>query len=59
MFYKIVEEYSAIIDDFTVYEFRRFGGASSLLAKIEFIDTSVLYIKDYLFIDGKRKYSCG
>ena len=57
MFYKIVEEYSTIINDFAVYDFRKFGGASSLVAKIEFIDNSILFIKDYLFIDGKRKYS--
>jgi len=57
VFYKLVEEYSNIISDYSVSDFRRYGAASSLAAKIKFIDESILYIKDYLFIDGKRKYS--
>lgn len=57
MFYKIIEEFSDIISDYAVFDFRKFGRASSLVAKIEFVDTSILHIKDYLFIDGKRKYS--
>lgn len=57
MFYKLTEEYSNIISDYSVSDFRRYGSASSLVAKIEFIDGSILYIKDYLFTDGKRKYS--
>ena len=57
MFYKLIEEYSKIIKHYSVSDFRRYGSSSSLVAKVEFIDDSVLYIKDYLFIDGKRKYS--
>ena len=57
MFYKLIEEYSNIIKHYTVSDFRRYGSASSLVAKVEFIDGSALYIKDYLFRDGKRKYS--
>jgi hypothetical protein len=57
VFYKLIEDYSDIIKDYEVFDLRKFGTASSLVAKIEFIDTSILYIKDYLFRDGKRKYS--
>ncbi|UCH96904.1 MAG: hypothetical protein JSV88_08655 [Candidatus Aminicenantes bacterium] len=57
MFYKIVEDYAEIICDYSVSVFRRYGNASSLVASIEFIDQSILYIKDYLFLDGSRKYS--
>ncbi len=57
MFYKIIEEYSNIICDYSVSDFRRYGDAFSLVARIEFIDGSVLHIKDYLFLNGKRKYS--
>lgn len=57
MFYKIVEDYAEIIRDYSVSKYRRYGNASSLLASIEFIDQSILYIKDYLFLDGSRKYS--
>jgi hypothetical protein len=57
VFYKIIEEYSYIISNYSVSDFRRYGEAFSLVAKIEFIDGSSLHIRDYLFIDGKRKYS--
>lgn len=57
MFYKIVEEYAGIIQDFSVFNFKRYGNASSLVASVEFIDRSVLYIKDYIFLNGSRKYS--
>ncbi len=57
MFYNLIEEYSNIISDYSVENFRRYGIAYSLVARIEFIDQSILYIKDYLFLDGKRKYS--
>jgi hypothetical protein len=49
VFYKLTGEYSNIISDYSVSDFRRYGSASSLVAKIEFIDGSILYIKDYLF----------
>ncbi len=57
MFYKLVEEFSDIIADYSVFEYKRVSSASSLVAKIEFKDRSLLHIKDYLFINGKRKYS--
>jgi hypothetical protein len=57
VFYKIVEDYAEIIRDYTVSGYKRYGNASSLVASIEFIDQSILYIKDYLFLDGSRKYS--
>jgi hypothetical protein len=57
MFYNTIREFSEIVADYTVSEFRRYGAAMSFVAKVVFIDGSVLFIKDYLFIDGKRKYS--
>ncbi|MCP5104436.1 MAG: hypothetical protein GY950_13695 [bacterium] len=57
MFYKLIEEYSSIVSNYSVSEHKKYGPAYSLVAGIEFIDGSILYIKDYLFIDGKRKYS--
>lgn len=57
MFYKLVEEFSDIITDYSVFEYERYGSAASLVAKVGFKDGSLLHIKDYLFIDGKRKYS--
>lgn len=57
MLYKLVQDYAGIIVRYAVTDFRQFGNAASLVAHIELIDHSVLYIKDYLFIDGTRKYS--
>jgi hypothetical protein len=54
MFYNTIREFSEIVADYTVSEFRRYGAAMSFVAKVVFIDGSVLFIKDYLFIDGKR-----
>ncbi len=56
MFYKIVEDFKEIIKDFEIKDYKKFGSARALVAKIKFIDNSVLYIKDYLFLEGKRKY---
>lgn len=57
MFYKLTEEFSDIITDYSVSEYKRYGQAASLAANLKFKDNSSLHIKDYLFIDGKRKYS--
>jgi len=57
VFYKVIEDYSDIVADYSVFKYRRYGSAVSLNARLEFIDGSVLYIKDYLFLNGKRKYS--
>ena len=57
MFYKLIEEFSDIVTSYTVIEYRRYGSASSLVAKIEFRDGSSLSVKDYLFLNATRKYS--
>ena len=57
MFYKLIEEFSDIIVSYNVFEYKRYGSAVSLVAKVEFKNNSLLYVKDYLFLDGKRKYS--
>ena len=57
MFYNTVRDFSDIVAGYSVTEYRRYGSAMSFTAKVKFIDGSVLFIKDYLFIDGKRKYS--
>jgi len=53
---QILEKYKKIIKNYQVKSFKRFGHARSLIAQVEFIDESVLYIRDYLFLNGKRKY---
>jgi len=32
-------------------------GSHAIIAKIIFIDDSILYIRDFLFLNGERKYS--
>jgi hypothetical protein len=55
--YKLIEEFSDIIVSYNVFEYKRYGSAISLVATINFPKGSSLFIKDYLFLDGKRKYS--
>src|SRR4030067_368066 len=57
MFNNLIEDFSAIIVNYSVSEYRRYGSARSLVAVVEFKDKSFLHVKDYLFLDGKRKYS--
>ena len=57
MFYKAIDEFSDIIDHFTVSKYIRYGSAASLIAKLVFKNGTILHIKDYLFLNGKRKYS--
>jgi hypothetical protein len=53
----LIESYSAIVASYEVKRYRQYGGAYEFVAVIEFIDGSSLSIRDYLFIDGRRKYS--
>lgn len=57
MFYNLVEEFSDIITDYAILEYKRYGSATALVARIGFKDGSLLHIKDYLFIYGSRKYA--
>ena len=57
MFYNIVQQFADIVAGYVVTEFRRYGSAMSFVARVDFVDGSVLHIMDCLFVDGKRKYS--
>lgn len=57
MLYNLVQKYADIIERYWVTDFKKFGSAMSLIAHIEFIDHSLLHIKDYLFINGTRRYA--
>ncbi len=57
MFYKLIEDLSDVIAGYSITEYKRYGSAVSLVASLQFKDGSSLYIKDYLFLNGKRKYS--
>ena len=53
----LIESYSKVIDSYEIRRFRQYGGAYEFVAIIQFIDGSELYIRDYLFSEGERKYS--
>ncbi len=57
MIFGILSGYSSIIEDYKVKKYRLFGTSYELIVEINFKDTSVLFVRDYLFPDGKRKYS--
>ncbi len=53
----IIELYAKIVRSYQVEKFREFGEAHQFVAAIELVDDSTLHIRDYLFLDGSRKYS--
>jgi len=55
--FRIIKDFKEIIKNFEIKDFKRFGNARALVARIEFIDNSILFIKDYIFLKGNRKYS--
>jgi len=57
VFYKIVNDFKNIIKKYEIKDYKKFGRAKGLVAKIEFIDGSVLHIREYIFLNSKRKYS--
>ena len=57
MILDILSGYSSIIEDYKIRKYRFYGISYELILEINFKDKSKLFIKDYLFIDKKRKYS--
>jgi len=57
MILDLISKYSFIISDYKVIRYRHFATSYELVAEVLFIDNSKLIMRDYLFADGKRKYS--
>jgi hypothetical protein len=57
MILDLIAEFSSVISNYHIIKYRYFSASSELVIEIEFIDDSKLFVKDYLFADGKRKYS--
>lgn len=57
MFYNVIKKYRDVIKDVKVQKYQKIGNASSLAAEILFKNNCKLFVKDYIFLDGKRKYS--
>jgi hypothetical protein len=57
MFLDILARYPDIIIDYDVLQFRMVGESYQFVAKVRLCNQSELHVKDYLFLDGTRKYS--
>jgi len=57
MILEILAQYQNIIISHEIVKFRVVGNAYQFICKVELIDSSFLFVKDYLFLDGSRKYS--
>lgn len=57
MYLDIFEQYQDIILSYDVLQFRMVGASYQFIAKVCLSNQTELHIKDYLFLDGTRKYS--
>lgn len=57
MIYKLIEQFSSIIDKYEIIKFHHIHTSYALILQITFKDQSQLFARDYLFQDGTRKYS--
>jgi hypothetical protein len=53
----ILKAYRKIIKSYEIRRYRQYGGAYEFVATIYFKDGSELHIRDYLFLNGERKYA--
>jgi len=54
---RILKHYADIVQDIQVERFRRVGTSYELRVVVFLRDGSKLYVKDYLYQDGSRKYA--
>ena len=57
MFLDALEQYQDIISSYDVLQFRMVGASYQLIATVYLSNQTELHVKDYLFLDGTRKYS--
>jgi hypothetical protein len=53
----ILSSFVEIIASYDIKKYRQYGGAYEFVAMVHLRDNSSLHIRDYLFIDGSRKYA--
>ncbi len=53
----IISNYSDIIENYDVIRFKVSGSSYTLICKINLMNHNQLFVRDYLFPDGSRKYS--
>ncbi len=57
MFLDALEQYQDIVSSYDVLQFRMVGASYQLIATVYLGNQTELHVKDYLFLDGTRKYS--
>ena len=57
MLYNLLKKFRHIITDFRVRKFNRLKNEHEFIVELALKDASSLIIKDYLFLDGTRKYA--
>lgn len=57
MILEIVEKYSNLITNYEIQNFKIVGLSYHLACTLEIKNQTKLFVKDYLFLDGSRKYS--
>ena len=57
MLLELARQYADIIQAIEVERFRSVGASYAFRALITLHDGSQLFVKDYLFVDGTRKYA--
>ncbi len=57
MISEILKNYQAIIKSYEIHKFQQVGQSYALVLEITFVNDYTLFAKDYLFLDGSRKYA--
>lgn len=57
MLYNLLKKFRHVIIEFRVRKFRRLKNGHEFITELVLKDDSSLVIKDYLFLDGSRKYA--
>lgn len=57
MISKILRTYQAIIKSYEIHKFQQVENSYAIELEFTFVDDSKLFAKDYLFLDGSRKYA--
>ncbi|MBF0353593.1 MAG: hypothetical protein HQM11_21385 [SAR324 cluster bacterium] len=57
MILDIFQKYHDLIEDYEIQKFRMLGNGYEMVIQIHLIQGMILHVRDYLFMDGSRKYS--
>jgi hypothetical protein len=57
MILDVLGRYTDIVRYHEILKFKMAGDAYQLVCRLDLLDGSILFVRDYLFSDGTRKYS--